>query len=87
MEYLSEPSVSNPDDIEVNSIDIGPSWIDPIIGYLTMGSLLIEKFEARCIKYQLAKYNIINGVLYERGYTLPTYGAYGPSYGHLAKNP
>ena len=70
VEYLSEPSVSNPNNMEVDSIDIRPSWTDLILEYLTTGSLPIEKFEARCIKYQSARYHIINRVLYKRRYTL-----------------
>ena len=30
VEYLSEPSMFNPNGMEVDSIDIGPSWMDPI---------------------------------------------------------
>ena len=70
MEYLSEPSVFNPDGMEVDSIDIGPSWMDPIQMYLTTGSLPTDKSNARCIRYRSKKYRIINGILYKRRYTL-----------------
>ena len=56
VKYLSEPSVSSP---------------DPILMYLTIGSLLAEKFEVQYVKFRAASYHVINGVLYKRGYTLP----------------
>ena len=61
MEYISEPSVFNLDRIEM----------DPIQIYLTTGSLSTDKSGTRHIRYQSAKYHIINGILYKRGYTLP----------------
>ena len=51
VEYLSEPNVSNRDDMEVDSIDIKPSWMDPIMGYLTMGSLSTERIKYKSVKY------------------------------------
>ena len=41
-----EPSLSSPEGMEVNLIDIGPSWNDPIVTFLTIGNLLTEKTEA-----------------------------------------
>ena len=71
MEYLSEPNMFDPDEMKVDLIDIGPSWMDPIQRYLTTGSLLTDKPDARRIRYRSAKYHIVNGILYKRGYTLP----------------
>ena len=70
VEYVSQPIVFNPDRIEVDSIDVEPSWMDPIQRYLTTGSLPTYKFDTLCIRYRLAKYHIINGILYKRGCTL-----------------
>ena len=71
VEFLSEPSVPSPDRMDVDQIETGPSWMDPILEYLTTGSLLIEKVEARHIRYRLERYHVINGTLYKRGYILP----------------
>ena len=56
--------------MEVDLIDIGPSWMDLIQMYLTTGSLPIDKSDARRIRYRLVKYHTINSILYKRGYTL-----------------
>ena len=45
--------------------------MDLILAYLTTGSLPIEKVEARRIRYRSARYHVIDGALYKRGYTLP----------------
>ena len=71
VEYLSEPSVSIPSGMEVDPIDMAPSWIDPLLAFLTSGDLPIEKAEARRVRYRAARYHIFNGVLYKRGYTIP----------------
>ena len=39
--------------------------------YLTTGSVPTDKSDARRIKYRSAKYHIINGIFYRRGYTIP----------------
>ena len=57
--------------MEVDLINIKQSWMDQILEYLTTGSILTEKSEARRIKYRSTRYHIINGVLYKRGYTIP----------------
>ena len=47
IEYLSEPSVLQPEGMDVDPIDAGPSWMDPIMMYLTTGTLPTEKNESR----------------------------------------
>ena len=71
VEFLSEPSVPGPDRMDVDQIGIGPSWMDPILAYLTTGSLPDEKVEARRIRYPSARYHVINGALYKRGICPP----------------
>ena len=39
IEYLSEPSVLQLERMDVDPIDVGPSWMDPIMMYLTTGTL------------------------------------------------
>ena len=55
VEYLFEPSVSSSGDMEVDSVDEGPNWMDPIAAYLTNESLPTERSEARRVKYRAAK--------------------------------
>ena len=47
IEYLSEPSIRPSDEMDVDPIDIGPSWMDPITMYLTTRILPIKKNESR----------------------------------------
>ena len=51
--------------MEVDLIDVGPSWIDLILIYPTIGNLSTEKNEARYIKFQEVRYHVINGILYK----------------------
>ena len=46
VEFLPEPSVPGPNHMDVDQIRTGPSWMDPILAYLTTGSLPVEKVEA-----------------------------------------
>ena len=62
---------ASPDRMDIDQIGTGRSWMDPILAYLTTGSLPIEKVEARRIRYRSARYHVIDGALYKRGYTLP----------------
>ena len=71
VKYLAKLSMSSSNGIEEDLINIGPSWIDPILMYLTIGNLLTKKIEARNVKFQATRYHVINGVLYNRGYTSP----------------
>ena len=71
VKYLSEPSVSSPDYIEVDPVDVEPNWIDLILTYLNTGGLLTSKSKARRVKFWAVRYHVINGVLYKRGHTLP----------------
>ena len=45
--------------------------MDPIVTYLATRYLLTEKTEARQVRYRAARYHLINGVLYKRGFTIP----------------
>lgn len=52
-------------------LDAGKSWMDMIISYIRDRTLPIDKGQARKLKCQAAKYLLVDGVLYLRGYTLP----------------
>lgn len=45
--------------------------MSPIYTYLTNGTLSRNKPQARKLRYQSARYTVINDVLYKRGYTTP----------------
>ena len=51
VEYLSEPSVNKHQRMDVDPIDPGPSWMDPITTYLTIGSLTADKNESRRVRF------------------------------------
>ena len=57
--------------MDVDPVDAGPSWMDPIVAYLTTGALPAEKNESRRVRFRAARYHVIDGVLYKRGYRLP----------------
>lgn len=52
-------------------LNAGKSWMDPIISYIRDRTLPIDKGHARKLKCQVAKYTLVDVVLYLRGYTLP----------------
>ena len=57
--------------MEVDPVEMEPSWMDPIVTYLITKDLPSEKTEAWRVEYQAARYHFINGVLYKRGFTIP----------------
>ena len=71
VKYLPEPSVSNLGGMDVDSVDIGPCWMVPMVMYLSTRDLPIEKTTARRVRYWAARYHLINEVLYKRGFTTP----------------
>ena len=71
VKFLLEPSVSSPGGMEVDPVEVEPSWIDPIVTYLTTGDQPSEKTKARRVRYRAARYHLINRVLYKKGFTIP----------------
>lgn len=57
--------------MEVIGVDARASWIDPNISYIRYGSLPMDKKQARKLKCQVARYTLLDGMLYRRGFTLP----------------
>ena len=45
--------------------------MDPITTFLNTRVLPTNKTEVRHIRYKEVKYNLIDGILYRRGYTIP----------------
>ena len=57
--------------LEVLQVQSEGNWMTPIISYLKDGSLLEGKDEARKLRVRLARYVLLNEVLYKRGFSQP----------------
>ncbi|XP_034199529.1 uncharacterized protein LOC117614741 [Prunus dulcis] len=68
VEILAQPSTVTSEACAVRYED---TWMSPIYLYLTNGTLPEDKAQARKLRYQSARYTVINDVLYKRGYTTP----------------
>ena len=69
LEIKTSPSIG--EEVEVMSVNIGESWMDPIRAYIRDGILPEDKRKARILKCRAARYTLLDGVLYRRGFTLP----------------
>lgn len=58
-------------EVEVMSITVASTWLKSIISYIKERIIPTDKKQARRLKCQVARYTLIDGVLYRRGYTLP----------------
>jgi hypothetical protein len=56
---------------EVSPIDISNSWMAPITDYLEEGTLPTDPVEARKLKVRSARFTLVQGILYKRGFSLP----------------
>ena len=70
IETLSKPSTKESVD-HVMPVDTSPSWVDPVLEYLTKEKIPEDKNGTRRIKYQANRYADMNGKLYRRGYAKP----------------
>ncbi|XP_022875765.1 uncharacterized protein K02A2.6-like [Olea europaea var. sylvestris] len=69
IKIVIEPSINAKPSIM--DIDHEPSWIDPIVEYVSNGNLPPDPHAARSIQAKAARYCIIRGVLFRRSFTLP----------------
>ncbi|GAV91138.1 RVT_3 domain-containing protein, partial [Cephalotus follicularis] len=76
-EYLTSPNVSEFD--EAMEIDEEPCWMDPLISWLRYGNLPQNKMEAKRIIYRANRFQLMNGILYKRSYTMPLLRCLSPS--------
>ena len=44
--------------------------MDLIMAFLIIGELPVDKAEVRHVKYKVAKYDLVDDILYRKGYTL-----------------
>ena len=54
------------------------SWITPIKEYITKDILPEDSLEAKRLKYRAARYSVLNGELYKRGYSRALQRCVGP---------
>ncbi|CAL2225168.1 unnamed protein product [Prunus armeniaca] len=57
--------------VDVCVVRYEDTWMSPIHDYLTNDTLPNDKAKARKLRYRSARYTVINGILYKRGYTTP----------------
>ena len=70
IELLSKPSINESADY-VLPVDYYPSWVNPILEYLTKRKTPEDRNEARRLKYQANRHVLLNGKLYQQGYATP----------------
>lgn len=71
VEYLSKPSVEDTKEV-VLKLELGPSWMDPIMSYLRDETLPADKNEAHKIKAKSSRFWIsLGGKLYKKSFTGP----------------
>ena len=70
VEHLMEPSVDVNND-EVLLVMTAPSWMDPIWDYLLNGILPSDPKEASKLRARSARFALLRGTLYKRGFSAP----------------
>ena len=67
--HLTSPTIQ--ETIIIAPIDHGSSWMDPILDYLRVDILTVDKTETRKIKAKVAKFCILYGKLYKKSFAGP----------------
>ncbi|XP_004308529.1 PREDICTED: uncharacterized protein LOC101300577 [Fragaria vesca subsp. vesca] len=73
IEVLGQPSVSKTIS-EIFMVEMGPgepTWMDPIIEFMKAGVCPEDRWQARKLQSRCARYTLMKGKLYRRGYNLP----------------
>ena len=70
VKHLIEPSVDINSD-EVLLVMTAPSWMDPFWDYLLNGTLLSDPNEASKLRARSARFVLLRGTLYKRGFSAP----------------
>ncbi|XP_059663409.1 uncharacterized protein LOC132309074 [Cornus florida] len=71
MGYLDEPSTVWDWPQKIHQVAHGMEWAEPIIRYIENEKLPQDRMEERKIRMHAAKYSLIDGVLYKKGFSLP----------------
>ncbi|KAK3008827.1 hypothetical protein RJ639_014401 [Escallonia herrerae] len=77
LEFLKDRSISS--QIEVETIEQEPCWMDMIVTYLSIGELPSERHEARNLCVKAARYALVEGTLYKKSFSLPYLRCLRPS--------
>ncbi|KAK3007254.1 hypothetical protein RJ639_016154 [Escallonia herrerae] len=77
LEFLKDRSISS--QIEVETIEQEPCWMDMIVTYLSTGELPSERHEARNLCVKAARYALVEGTLYKKSFSLPYLRCLRPS--------
>ena len=64
IEVLESRSINESLTMNVISLDLGPSCMDPIRAYVEEGELPEDKIAAKKLKFKDARYVLMNGALY-----------------------
>ena len=75
LEVRTSPSIG--EEVEVMRVSTEESWMDPILSYIRDGVLPKDMKQARKLKCWAARYTLLDGVLYCRGFTLPPFEMFG----------
>nr|XP_016464544.1 PREDICTED: uncharacterized protein LOC107787450 [Nicotiana tabacum] len=70
---------SSIDQVEVHSVKLTWDWRNRIVTYLQVGMLSQDKKEAKKLRIQAARYNLINCDLYKRTFGVPLAKCLGPN--------
>ena len=70
VEHLPKPSI-NINSEEIFPVVTGPSWMDPIWDYLLNGTLPSDLNEASKLRARSARFALLRGILYKRGFSAP----------------
>ena len=70
VEHLSEPSI-NINSEKILLVMTAPSWMDPIWDYLLNGTLPSNLKEASKLRARLARFTLLWGTFYKRGFSAP----------------
>ena len=69
LEVRTSPSIG--EKVEVMRVNTERSWMDSILLYICDGILPEDRKQVRKLKCRAARYTLLDGVLYRRGFTLP----------------
>ncbi|XP_075659035.1 uncharacterized protein LOC142628888 [Castanea sativa] len=73
------PSIDVP---EVNQIDGKANWITPIVSYVKYERLPEDKAEARKLRVRVVKFDLMDEVLYKKGFSQPYLRCLTPDESH-----
>lgn len=77
VEYLEDPNVATTT-YEVFNIKEGANWMDPFIAFLSIGTILDDNIESKKLCIKVARYCLINRVLYRKSFRGSYLKCWGP---------